>query len=183
MCLAAPGREQLRTRMFFGRVAMTQSCGLNIFLTCESNTKKGSEKCRARRNTGPVCPDRGVWRDKCDNHTFESSESSWCFHHWLCSHGLCGYLWGGSSLWSTGGSVTSWVSIPCGMPFAMGLGGLIRWKGNWGPLWAWAECRNGKVGEPAIPGVCPAGSSLCVQWHREVFYWPTSLWSDHSWWY
>lgn len=128
MCLAAPGKEQLRTRLFFGRVAMTQtqSWELNIFLTCHSNTKKGSEKCRARRNMGPGCPDSDVWRDKCDNHTFESSERSWRSHLWPRSRGRWGVvtsLCGGSSLWSAVGSVTSWLSISCGITFAVGFGG------------------------------------------------------------
>lgn len=58
-CLAAPEKEQLRTQLFFGRVAMTQSWELNTFLTCHSSTKKGSEKFRARGNTAADCPDGG----------------------------------------------------------------------------------------------------------------------------
>lgn len=53
---------------------MTQSWQLNISLIFHSNTAKGSENCRTRRNMAPGCPYGGVWRDKCDNHTLNRSE-------------------------------------------------------------------------------------------------------------
>lgn len=150
---------------------MTQSWELNIFLTCHSSTKKGSEKFRARGNTGADCPDEGVWRDKCDNHTFESSKglgafTTGCVHtgaegwpHPSGEAALCEAL----RLQTPLGS-----AFPVGCPLQWGLEGSEGGKATEGP-WGHEQSVGREQWESQQSQVFALQGALLVQWHKGFF--------------
>lgn len=77
--------------------------------------------------------------------------------------------------------VTSQLSGPCEMPFVVGLGELRRWEGERGALGALLKLSMGRAGEPAVPGVCPAGRPP-VRWHKDVAHWLTPPWNRQPLW-